>query len=73
MALCYKDMTFCRFHSRCKAGDYCTRSLTDQVQKDAQAFGMPIAQFAEKPNCFDPKDNSDDARIPQEEEPRAAK
>lgn len=65
--LCYRDRIYCPFHLRCKAGDFCARSLTDSVVKDAADFGLPISQFAEEPNCFDPKENEDDAGISTDE------
>jgi len=67
MPICYMDKTFCKFHSRCKAGAYCNRSLTDQLRADAAGFGLPISQFVSEPSCFDEKDKDDDARIQTEE------
>ena len=49
--ICYKDMTFCPFHKDCETGKVCDRALTDKVQADADAFGLPIAQFIERPEC----------------------
>lgn len=60
--ICYRDMTFCPFHEECGIGDACMRALTDEVIADAQKWwswfngsqtdGVPICQYAEKPNCF---------------------
>ena len=52
--LCYRGMTYCSFHAGCKAGPFCTRSLTDDVRADAARAGLPISQFVDKPPCFDP-------------------
>lgn len=54
--LCYKDMTFCKFHKECAKGKECDRALTDEVIKDAEQWwgkkGAPVCIFMEKPECF---------------------
>lgn len=52
----YRGMTFCSFYQDCTHGMTCRRSLTPEVLEGAQkwgaAFGAPISQFAEKPECW---------------------
>lgn len=52
--ICYRDMTFCPFFGDCKKADVCSRPLTADVVISAQRFGVPISQFAEKPQCHEP-------------------
>jgi hypothetical protein len=58
--ICYKDMTFCPFHTTCKHSKTCPRALTDKVQAAAEEWwgsaSAPIAQFAEKPKCWGAKE-----------------
>jgi len=49
--LCYKDRTYCAF-KKCKLFDVCDVALTNTIQEEATAFGLPISQYAEKPDCF---------------------
>jgi len=51
--MCYKDMTFCNFGPLCSNWE-CDRRLTDEIKKDAEAFGLPVAVFTEFPDCFEP-------------------
>ena len=51
--LCYKDITYCEYHKKCKKGAKCYRALTQNVKKGAERTGMLIAIFAEKPECFE--------------------
>ena len=56
--LCYRDMTFCPFHSECADAEPCNRKLTPEVvegaTKWAEKGGHPvlIAQYTENPECF---------------------
>lgn len=50
--LCYKDKTFCPYCEDCKEGLGCHRALTHEVKKQAEYTGLPISQFAEKPDCY---------------------
>jgi hypothetical protein len=58
--LCYRDKTFCPFDS-CKKFDTCSIALTEQIQKDANAWWMgfrskdsvPLSRYAYKPECFE--------------------
>jgi len=58
--ICYKDMTFCTFYKKCTEGDKCFRSLTPDVRKNAAKWWgnseVPIAVFADKPECFKKKE-----------------
>ena len=49
--LCYGDMTFCSYYEDCAKTD-CPRALTDDIQYKAQAHGLPICQFVDKPLCW---------------------
>ena len=40
-----------------KKGD-CDRSLTKEVEKEAEKFGLLICSFAERPDCFETKLNT---------------
>lgn len=61
----YGDMTYCPFDDCANFGDKCNRSLTDEVQADADKWfrgwcddperGAPICVFTERPNCFEEK------------------
>ena len=58
--LCYRDASFCDYYKECKDGKKCTRALTPKVKKNALKWWhsfmdddkVPIAVFAEKPECF---------------------
>lgn len=51
--ICYKDVTFCGF-TDCKHWDNgCPRTLTDAVLQEAIKAGLPIAQFSDKPDCYE--------------------
>lgn len=53
--ICYKDMTFCGFKN-CKHFDNgCPRSLTEAVEKKAALYNLPIAQYIDKPPCYQPE------------------
>jgi len=49
--ICYRDMTFCCFYKDCKKASECHRPLTPDIEKAAKMFGMPVAQFTNKPEC----------------------
>jgi hypothetical protein len=49
--MCYKDMTFCPFFGNCAKRDTCHRPLTTEVVIAAEKLGLPVSQFAEKPEC----------------------
>jgi len=59
--ICYKDKTYCRFEDCKNFGDKkgdCDRSLTKEVEKEAEKFGLLICSFAERPDCFETKLNT---------------
>lgn len=51
--ICYKDMTFCQFHSDCKKAKNCDRALTEKVKADARKRELAICIFAEQPECHE--------------------
>lgn len=53
--ICYKDMTFCSYYTKCLTGSSCARQLTPEVQTKAADIGLPVAQFVGKPGCFSPR------------------
>ena len=61
--LCYHDKTWCPFHKECGQGNGCSRALTDEVKEDASKCwdgkGLPIMEFASKPECFKEIKNED--------------
>ena len=50
--ICYKDMTFCPYWEDCKEKD-CPRALTPDVCERANDIGLPICEFANKPDCWE--------------------
>lgn len=52
MAPCYLDRTFCPFYKDCFKGEFCYTALTEEIQRRADLFGLPVCQFLEKPECF---------------------
>ena len=50
--ICYKDRTFCSYE-KCKKFSECPRALTKEIKVSAKGFGLPICQFAERPDCFE--------------------
>jgi hypothetical protein len=50
--ICYKDKTFCREYKTCSNGEVCSRALTEEVTKDAVSAGLPVCQYADKPECY---------------------
>jgi hypothetical protein len=55
--MCYKDRTFCSYYKECNDGKECSRALTKKVQNNAKKLGLPISQFACKPDCWMEKQN----------------
>lgn len=53
LVICYKDMTFCTFYKDCANATDCERKLTPKIADAAEEFGLPIAQFVEKPQCHE--------------------
>ena len=56
--ICYKDMTFCPQDTCKHFGIDCYRSLTKEVIAAAEKFGLPTAQFMDKPDCYEPGETS---------------
>lgn len=56
--LCYRGKTYCPFSEDCALGRACDRSLTPEVKRRAEASNLPVALYAEIPDCFDPKEPS---------------
>ena len=53
--LCYKDKTFCPFYLECKDGVDCHRKLTQEIIIEAEDFGLGVARYCERPDCFKEK------------------
>ena len=51
--LCYRDMTFCPYWKKCAGGKGCFRALTKEVKAKSILIGLPICQFADKPDCYE--------------------
>ncbi len=49
--LCYRDTTFCSYDT-CVVFPKCSRALTQEIKDKASKFGLPVCQFAEKPDCY---------------------
>ena len=62
--LSYRDATFCSFYEKCEFhnAEYCSRALTEEVQKAADEFGLPICQWAEPPDCYEEADDEQASR-----------
>ena len=50
--ICYRGITFCPYWFACKDGPDCERALTEYVEKSAAYDCLPIARYAEPPDCF---------------------
>ena len=50
--LCYKDRTFCTL-TTCMKFSGCKYALTEQVEKDAKAFGLLIAMDDGEKECYE--------------------
>ncbi len=48
----YRDMTFCPYYRDCARGPACERPLTADVSEEAESVGLPVAKFAEPPECY---------------------
>lgn len=51
--ICYRDMTFCPYWEECVNAADCERALTNEVWREAFEAGVGVAQFTEKPECFE--------------------
>lgn len=51
--ICYRDKTFCDYWRSCVDGEICDRAMTDEVYKSACEVKLPIARFAERPDCWE--------------------
>ena len=52
--LCYRDRTYCSFHTNCNAAEECDRALTPAVKAGAAKAGLPISQYPNPPKWFEP-------------------
>lgn len=50
----YRDRTYCSATS-CSKFEGCNRAYTHKVQKDAEAFGLPVS-LVEKLDCYEERD-----------------
>lgn len=54
--ICYQDRTFCPYWRDCEAGEICRDALTEAVIASAVRWwgkpDAPMAQFAERPDCW---------------------
>jgi hypothetical protein len=50
--MCYRDRTFCPFHTTCVCGEVCTKALTDDVVTKALKANLLISQYLDKPHCY---------------------
>jgi hypothetical protein len=57
--MCYRDKTFCTAEE-CQSFTKCSRALTEDVQRKAEAAGLLIARFADPKelDCYNPKSES---------------
>jgi len=58
--ICYRDKTFCPFWKDCESGEKCKIKFTEQIEKDAEEFGLPVMVYTEKPECFIKKEGIKD-------------
>ena len=58
--LCYKDRAFCTFWEDCNEGWECERAATNDVWNGAEAEGLPLDVYADKPRCFNQKEVTDE-------------
>ena len=49
----YLDITWCPYYRECAKGAKCDRALTPAHQAAAERAGLLVAQFLEKPPCFE--------------------
>lgn len=50
--VCYKDKAFCSFYEKCISGQKCSKALTQEIKQGAINAKLPVAQFVQKPACF---------------------
>ena len=50
--MCYKDRAFCVM-TECKKFSGCKYALTEQVDKDAKDFGLPISMDDVEKECYE--------------------
>ena len=50
--MCYRDRTYCGYWRECANGRICAAALTSEVMDMAEREGLPICQYAERPECF---------------------
>lgn len=53
--MCYRDRTYCAYFPDCAQGGDCPLALTDEVMDMAEREGLPICQYAERPECWEEK------------------
>ena len=53
--MCYRDKTYCPF-SDCHLFNECPDAMTEIVKSGAVKADLPIAQWADRPDCWVPKD-----------------
>ena len=51
--ICYKDRCYCDFYKTCNKGQSCNRAATAKLINDANDFGLPVAYYTDKPDCFE--------------------
>ncbi len=54
----YRDMTFCN-QTSCALFKHCRRALTNEVRQAAEEANAPIAQYVDKPDCYEVQKNED--------------
>ena len=60
-------MCFCTEETCKNFGDDCPRSLTEKVKQDAEAFGLPVSMFMDKPKCYEEDDKDNERPKPEAE------
>lgn len=50
--ICHKDRTYCPYWETCYGGEKCYFAATEEVKKEAEKTGIPIAYYAEIPSCY---------------------
>ena len=58
--ICYKDRTHCNAYMECKHGKNCELANTPELQAEAKAFGLPVAEVSKR-GCFEPKEVGDES------------
>ena len=57
--ICYRDRTWCSYYLKCLSGPTCDRALTPLVTLRANAIGLPVCKYVDKPTCFEERDERD--------------